>query len=75
MINSDIKKQEFYKALIEKNSNYDGIFFVGVKTTGFFYHATCTAKKPKFENCNFFSLAEEVLLEGHRPCKIYIPLS
>ena len=75
MINSDVKKQEFYKALIEKNSNYDGIFFVGVKTTGVFCHATCTAKKPKFENCNFFSSAEEALLEGYRPCKICNPLS
>ena len=75
MINCNIQKEEFYKALVEKNPNYDGIFFVGVKTTGVFCHATCTARKPLFKNCNFFSSADEALLEGYRPCKICNPLS
>ncbi|KAB7667147.1 bifunctional transcriptional activator/DNA repair enzyme AdaA [Bacillus sp. B1-b2] len=74
MISSEIKREEFYKALVEKNPQYDGIFFAGIKTTGIFCHATCTARKPKFENCEFFLTAEEALLAGFRPCKRCNPL-
>lgn len=69
------KKQEYYEALVAKNSNYDGIFFAGIKTTGIFCHPTCTARKPKYENCEFYVTAEEALLAGFRPCKICHPLS
>lgn len=75
MITSDDKKKEFYKALLDKNPAYDGTFFAGIKTTGIFCHATCTARKPKFENCEFYLTAEEALLSGFRPCKICNPLS
>jgi AraC family transcriptional regulator of adaptative response/methylated-DNA-[protein]-cysteine methyltransferase len=50
-------------------------FFAAIKTTGVFCHATCTAKKPKFENCEFYLSAEEALLAGYRPCKRCTPLS
>ncbi|WP_239256801.1 bifunctional transcriptional activator/DNA repair enzyme AdaA [Listeria ilorinensis] len=75
MITSADRKQEFYQALVEKNPAYDGIFFAGIKTTGIFCHATCTARKPKFENCSFYLTAQEALLAGFRPCKICRPLS
>lgn len=75
MIETMEKKKEYYQALVEKNSAYDGIFFAGIKTTGIFCHATCTARKPKFENCEFYHSAEEALLSGFRPCKICQPLN
>ena len=74
MIISEKKKKEFYKALVEKNPHYDGVFFAGIITTGIFCHATCTARKPKYENCEFFLTAEEALLAGFRPCKRCNPL-
>ncbi len=69
------KMKEYYKALVEKDSTYDGIFFAGIKTTGIFCHPTCTARKPKYGNCEFYDTAEEALLAGYRPCKICHPLS
>lgn len=33
---SELEKGVFYKALLAKDSEYDGVFFVGVKTTGVF---------------------------------------
>lgn len=68
-------RKEYYEALVRKDSTYDGIFFAAIKTTGVFCHATCTAKKPKFENCEFYLSAEEALLAGYRPCKRCTPLS
>ncbi|MDT2848914.1 trifunctional transcriptional activator/DNA repair protein Ada/methylated-DNA--[protein]-cysteine S-methyltransferase [Vagococcus carniphilus] len=75
MIITREQKQEYYEALVKKDSTYDGIFFAGIKTTGIFCHPTCTARKPKFENCQFYLTAEEALLAGFRPCKICHPMS
>ena len=63
-----------YKALLEKDSSFEGIFFVGVKTTGIFCRPTCRARKPKKENVEFFEKAKEALAHGYRPCKICKPL-
>ncbi|MFZ4827220.1 MAG: bifunctional transcriptional activator/DNA repair enzyme AdaA [Phototrophicaceae bacterium] len=65
---------EFYQALVDKNSDYEGVFFVGVKTTAIFCRPTCTARKPKPQNCSFFLKAEDALAAGFRPCKRCQPL-
>lgn len=36
MITSKKKREEYYHALKERDRNYDGIFFAGIKTTGIF---------------------------------------
>lgn len=65
----------FYQALLSKDSVYEGIFYVGVKTTGIFCRPTCPARKPKLENCEFFKTAKEASLSGYRPCLRCKPLS
>ncbi|MGX6978263.1 bifunctional transcriptional activator/DNA repair enzyme AdaA [Vagococcus elongatus] len=72
---SEKKQKEYYQAFLNRDSTYDGIFFIGIKTTGIFCHATCSARKPKFENCDFFNDAESALIAGYRPCKKCLPLS
>ncbi len=74
MIKPETKKK-YYKALIDKNPEYEGVFFVGVTTTGVFCRPTCPARKPKFENCEFYETAEQALLASFRPCKRCRPLS
>ena len=69
------EKQRYYKALPHRNPEYEGIFYVGVITTGVFCHATCPARKPKFENCEFFENAQTAVLAGFRPCQRCQPLS
>jgi AraC family transcriptional regulator of adaptative response/methylated-DNA-[protein]-cysteine methyltransferase len=65
---------QLYDALVRKDSSFEGLFFVGVKTTGIFCRPTCTARKPKKENCSFFKTSREALLYGFRPCKVCEPL-
>ncbi len=72
---SEAVKQEFYNALISKSSEYEGVFYVGVKTTGVFCRPTCSARKPKYENCEFFQTAEQALIASFRPCLRCRPLS
>lgn len=67
--------QTYYQALLDRNSDYEGRFFVGVKTTGVFCRPTCPARKPKFENCEFYQTAEQALLAAFRPCLRCRPLS
>lgn len=69
------KKKEFYQALLYKNTEYEGVFYVGVTSTGVFCRPTCPARKPKFENCEFFETAQQALLASFRPCRRCRPLS
>lgn len=68
------QKKIFYKALLERDSSFEGTFIVGVKTTGIFCRPTCSARKPKFENVEFFSSTKEALSKGYRACKICHPM-
>ncbi len=69
------KQADYYQALINRDSSYQGIFYVGVKSTGIFCHPTCSSRKPKFEQCEFFESAKQALLASYRPCKRCKPLS
>lgn len=64
-----------YKALLDRDPEYEGVFVVGVKTTGIFCRPTCHARKPKKENVEFFQNAKEALERGFHPCKKCRPLS
>jgi AraC family transcriptional regulator of adaptative response/methylated-DNA-[protein]-cysteine methyltransferase len=66
--------ETLYKALQNRDSTFEGIFVVGVKTTGVFCRPTCRARMPKRENVEFFRSAHEALLHGYRPCKICAPV-
>ncbi|HEX6982954.1 MAG TPA: methylated-DNA--[protein]-cysteine S-methyltransferase [Balneolaceae bacterium] len=67
-------RKEMYEALINRNSKYEGIFVVGVNTTGIFCRPTCPARKPKIENVDFFPAPKQALDAGFRPCKRCKPL-
>ncbi|MDB5227906.1 MAG: O-6-methylguanine methyltransferase [Bacteroidota bacterium] len=63
-----------YQALVDKDVSYEGSFIAAVKTTGIFCRPTCTARKPKKENVEFFNSTKEAILHGYRPCKVCNPL-
>jgi AraC family transcriptional regulator, regulatory protein of adaptative response / methylated-DNA-[protein]-cysteine methyltransferase len=64
-----------YSALLGRDADYEGVFYVGVRTTGIFCRPTCPARKPKRENCEFFTDAQAALLASYRPCQRCRPLS
>jgi AraC family transcriptional regulator of adaptative response/methylated-DNA-[protein]-cysteine methyltransferase len=67
--------QDFmYQALLDRNSQLDGIFYFGVKTTGIFCRPGCTARNPKRENVDYFGSIQSAMESGYRPCKICSPL-
>ncbi len=68
-------EQEYYRALVDRDRAYDGIFYVGVTSTGVFCRPTCPARKPTLAHCEFFPNAQSALLASYRPCKRCRPLS
>ena len=63
-----------YHALVNRDSSFEGIFIVGVRTTGIFCRPTCSAKKPEPQNVDFFATPNEALENGYRPCLRCRPL-
>src|SRR3989442_3690406 len=66
--------ETMYRALVNRDRSFEGIFFVGVRTTGIFCRPTCPAKKPAPENVEFFGSPKEALLGGYRPCLRCAPM-
>ncbi len=63
-----------YRALLERDTAFEGVFFAGVKSTGIFCRPTCPARKPKSENVEYFASPSEALYAGYRPCSRCSPL-
>ncbi|MDQ1095549.1 MULTISPECIES: bifunctional transcriptional activator/DNA repair enzyme AdaA [Chryseobacterium] len=70
----ELTEKIMYEASYSKDVSFEGIFWMGVKTTGIFCRPTCTARKPKFENVEFFFNTKDAMLKGYRPCKVCRPL-
>ena len=66
--------KELYQALLKRDPRFDGQTYVAVLTTGVFCRLTCPARKPKPENCTFYSTVAECIEAGFRPCKRCHPL-
>lgn len=60
--------ETMYRALVNRDASFEGIFLVGVRTTGIFCRPTCPSKKPARENVEFFPSRNEALIGGYRPC-------
>ncbi|MEJ1966851.1 MAG: AlkA N-terminal domain-containing protein [Gammaproteobacteria bacterium] len=61
-------KQSLYKALTARDPRFDGVFFVGVTSTGVYCRPICPARTPKEANCVFFKGAQEAEQADFRPC-------
>src|SRR6476660_1610571 len=57
-----------YKALLARDSRFDGLFFVGVNSTGIYCRPICPVKTPKEINCRFYNSAQQAEQAGFRPC-------
>jgi AraC family transcriptional regulator of adaptative response / DNA-3-methyladenine glycosylase II len=60
--------RRFFKALAARDRRFDGVFFVGVTSTGIYCRPICPARRPKPANCRFFDSPQEAEQAGFRPC-------
>ena len=66
---------EMYRALVERDQSFEGLFYACVRTTGIFCRPTCHARKPKPENVEFASTIQDALHRGYRPCQLCEPMT
>src|SRR5579863_173343 len=57
-----------YRALVARDARFDGLFFVGVTTTGIYCRPVCTARTPGRDRCRFFANTALAERHGFRPC-------
>ena len=67
-------RSEMLRAFLASDSAFEGLFYTAVKTTGVFCRPTCTARKPKPENVEFYRTPDDAMAAGFRPCKRCTPL-
>ncbi|WP_395736029.1 AlkA N-terminal domain-containing protein [Prosthecobacter sp.] len=57
-----------YSALKSRDPRFDGVFYVGVTSTGVYCRPICPVKIPKRENCQFYPNAGAAEKASFRPC-------
>lgn len=64
LLNPDI----CYSAIRSKDTRFDGLFFVGVQSTGIYCRPICPARTAGRDQCLYFSSAAAAEKAGFRPC-------
>ncbi len=57
-----------FQAAQSKDARFDGVFFVGVTSTGIYCRPSCPARTPKRENVRFYASAAAAQQAGFRAC-------
>ncbi len=58
----------YWKAVTTNDARFDGVFYLGVKTTGIYCRPSCRARTPKRENAAFFATWVDAESSGLRAC-------
>ena len=58
-----------YQAAVSKDPRFDGVFFIGVTSTGIYCRPSCPAITPKRANMRFYRSAAAAQESGFRACK------
>jgi AraC family transcriptional regulator of adaptative response / DNA-3-methyladenine glycosylase II len=58
-----------YEAVRSRDARFDGVFFLGVRTTGIYCRPSCPAVTPKRENVRFYASAAAAQGAGFRACR------
>jgi AraC family transcriptional regulator of adaptative response / DNA-3-methyladenine glycosylase II len=64
----NLDAESCYRALAARDARFDGVFFVGVTTTGIYCRPVCPARTPRQDRCRFFPSAAAAERAGFRPC-------
>jgi AraC family transcriptional regulator of adaptative response / DNA-3-methyladenine glycosylase II len=64
----DQDHRRLYSALSARDPRFDGVFFVGVTSTGVYCRPICPVKTPKAANCRFFATPQQAEQSSFRPC-------
>lgn len=69
----DMSFDQRYRAVQSRDHRFDGLFVLGVKTTGIYCRPSCPARTPRAENVQFFRASAAAHAAGFRACKRCLP--
>ena len=64
----NLSRDTCIRALDARDPRFDGVFFVGVASTGIYCRPVCPARPPRRDRCRFFANAAAAERKGFRPC-------
>lgn len=68
MKNLSLDHKQCYAAMQAQDFRFDGLFFVGVSTTGVYCRPVCPVRLPRADRCTFYPSAASAERAGFRPC-------
>ena len=68
-VSMELDGDRCYEAARSRDRRFDGLFFIGVTSTGIFCRPVCPARTPKRENVRFYRTAAAAESAGFRPCR------
>jgi AraC family transcriptional regulator of adaptative response / DNA-3-methyladenine glycosylase II len=57
-----------YAAIVARDRRFDGVFYVGVSTTGIYCRPICPVRTPGRTRCTFYATAANAERAGYRAC-------
>ena len=57
-----------YQAILARDRRFDGVFFVGVSTTGIYCRPICPVRVPGRARCTFYATSAQAERAGYRAC-------
>jgi methylphosphotriester-DNA--protein-cysteine methyltransferase len=67
-MSAELDRDTCDRARLARDAAYDGLFFIGVRTTRIYCRPVCPARPAKSENVVFFPTAAAAERAGFRPC-------
>ncbi len=64
----DLDPETCHRALDARDPRFDGLFYVGVSTTGIYCRPVCPARRPGRDRCTFYARPAEAEKAGFRAC-------
>jgi AraC family transcriptional regulator of adaptative response/methylated-DNA-[protein]-cysteine methyltransferase len=62
-------RRKFLAAVASRDTQSDGVFVYGVRTTGIYCRPSCASRRPNAKHVALFALPEEAERAGFRPCR------
>lgn len=64
-----LSEETLWQAILNRDTNFDGKLFYGVRSTNIYCRPTCPSRKPNRSQVTFFNSPEAAENQGFRPCK------
>jgi len=61
--------QAVYATILDRDTRHDGIYYVGIVTTGIYCRPSCRSRTPRPENVRVYTSIETAVQAGFRACK------